>query len=343
MLNIKIEDKIPEYIYKKLLPYIGSNASSFTVVETRNTFNIKENPSLGLLVNLEKTNNFKNINKFHETVNSILINEGIYCSCVETDVQRKKRKWKTSSFLLGPFLMFLDFVYKRVIPKLPIIKKIYFSITRGHNRVISKTEALGRLISCGFKINTIFEHKNLSYIICTKIRKPYFDMDPSYGPIFKMKRIGINGSIISVYKFRTMSPYSEYVQKDISEENKFNKSGKIKNDYRVTFYGKFFRKYWIDELPMIINLFKRDLKFVGVRPLSEHYFNKYPKDLQQLRIKTKPGLIPPYYVDLPITFDEICLSEKKYLDKYFKKPIRTDINYFFKAIWNILIKGSRSS
>ena len=104
-----------------------------------------------------------------------------------------------------------------------------------------------------------------------------------------------------------------------------------KNDYRITFYGKFIRKYWIDELPMIINWFKRDLKIVGVRPLSEDYYSRYPADLQELRIKTKPGLVPPYYVDLPITFEEICDSERKYLIQYFKNPIKTDFNYFFKA------------
>lgn len=296
-----------------------------------------------LLINLEKVNNFKNVNKFHESVNSILINDSFYCSCAETDNQRSMRKWKKSGFFFGPLLLFIDFIYKRVIPKLPLFKQVYFILTQGNNRVMSKTEILGRLISCGFQIIDTFEHKGLTYIISKKIRQPYFDMDPSYGPIFKMKRIGLNGSIISVYKFRTMSPYSEYLQKQITDENKLNQSGKIKDDYRITFYGKFFRKYWIDEFPMIINWIKRDLKIVGVRPLSKHYFNTYPKDLQELRIKTKPGLIPPYYVDLPITFEEICLSEIKYLNKFFKNPYKTDFIYFFKAIWNILIKRRRSS
>ena len=110
-------------------------------------------------------------------------------------------------------------------------------------------------------------------------------MAPSYGPIFKMRRVGFNKKTIFVYKFRTMSPYSEYLQKHIADENKFSKTGKIKDDYRITFYGKFFRKYWIDEFPMVINLLKGQLKIVGVRPLSEHYFDKYPKYLQDLRIK----------------------------------------------------------
>ena len=78
-------------------------------------------------------------------------------------------------------------------------------------------------------------------------------MSHSYGPIFKMKRVGKDGNIISVYKFRTMSPYSEYTQKKIIDDNKLDTSGKIKNDYRITFYGKFLRRYRIDEFPMIIN------------------------------------------------------------------------------------------
>ena len=64
-------------------------------------------------------------------------------------------------------------------------------------------------------------------------------MNPSYGPIFKMKRIGYKGKIISVYKFRTMSPYSEYMQAKMILDNKLDKGGKIKDDTRVTIYGKF--------------------------------------------------------------------------------------------------------
>ena len=93
---------------------------------------------------------------------------------------------------------------------------------------------------------------------------------------------------------------------------------------------------------MITNWIKRELKIVGVRPLSEDYYSRYPADLQKLRINTKPGLVPPYYVDLPVTFDEICESEEKYLKLYFKKPIRTDINYLFRALYNIFLKRKRS-
>ena len=206
--------------------------------------------------------------------------------------QRNSRKWKKTIQFLKPMALIVDFIYKRLLPKLPVFKKLYFALTRGHNRVMSETEIIGRLFSCGFELKEKVEIQGLTYLISKKIREPYFDMNPSYGPIFKMKRIGYKGKIISVYKFRTMSPYSEYMQAKMILDNKLDKGGKIKDDTRVTIYGKFLRKYWIDEFPMILNWLKRELKFVGVRPLSEDYFSRYPADLKKLRIKTKPGLIP---------------------------------------------------
>ena len=43
--------------------------------------------------------------------------------------------------------------------------------------------------------------------------------------------------------------------------------------------------------------------------LSKNYFNRYPKELQELRIKVKPGLVPPYYADLPKNFEEVNNSD----------------------------------
>ena len=320
---------IPKFLSREFDDLNNIDGKSIIVCKTTNAFNLGVDLNQDIVINLEKTNNILHINPFHEAVNKVVKNGGIYCSCAETNEQRKARKWKKYIFIISPFVLFIDFIYKRVIPKLPIAKQIYFVLTRGYNRVMSKTEIMGRLGSCGFEVLEIIEHENLSYIISKKVRSPYYDMYPSYGPIFKMKRVGYKGKIFFVYKFRTMSPYSEYVQKQIINDNKLDKGGKIKNDFRITFYGKFFRKYWIDELPMIINWIKRELKMVGVRPLSEDYFSRYPADLQELRIKTNPGLVPPYYVDLPITFEEICDSERKYLIQYFKNPIKTDFNYFF--------------
>ncbi len=93
---------------------------------------------------------------------------------------------------------------------------------------------------------------------------------------------------------------------------------------------------------MIVNVLKGDLKIVGVRPLSRHYLSLYTPELQNLRKKFKPGLIPPYYVDLPETMEEIMDSEMRYLKAYEKHPFLTDVKYFFLVGYTILFKKARS-
>ena len=107
--------------------------------------------------------------------------------------------------------------------------------------------------------------------------------------------------------------------------------------------GKILRKYFIDELPQIYNWLRGDLNLVGVRALSEHYFSLYPDDLQKSRISFKPGLIPPYYADLPESFNEIIESERKYLTLKNNKSFITDLIYLVKALVNIAFLGVRSN
>jgi len=94
---------------------------------------------------------------------------------------------------------------------------------------------------------------------------------------------------------------------------------------------------------MLYNWLKGDLQIVGVRPLSFHYLSLYDKDLRELRKKVKPGLIPPFYADLPETFEEISDSERRYINAFQKHPMRTQCIYFWKAFINIAIKGARSN
>ena len=336
MIDREIKARIQKYI--KLSNIRIFDFDSINPLDMKNKDEIYD-----LIINRHKINDCLRINKFHEVANSCLIDRGLYVSAVETLEQRRIRVQAKTPIGFKNIFRIIDFLYKRVFPKLPLFKRVYFFITSGRNRVISKAEVLGRLISCGFNILEYFEYNNLLYVISNKVNNPDFNMNPSYGPIFKMNRVGYQGEIIGVYKLRTMYPYSEYCQDLIIKENKLAKSGKIANDYRLTTWGKIFRRFWIDELPMLINFFKLELNLVGVRPLSKSYFAKYPKKLQNLRIKVKPGLIPPYYVDMPSDFDEILDSEEKYLKQKLQSPFLTDFKYFFKAVWNIAFKGARSS
>jgi lipopolysaccharide/colanic/teichoic acid biosynthesis glycosyltransferase len=209
------------------------------------------------------------------------------------------------------------------------------------HRHLSYVEAVGTSFACGYELFSKKIINNKYYIILKKNEKKPVP-EKKYRTIIKLPRIGKNGKRINVYKFRTMFPYSEYLQEYIHKKNKLDKGGKFKNDYRITKAGKFMRKFWIDELPMIFNLLKSDIKLVGVRPLSEHYLNLYDKELIKKRLKTKPGLLPPYYADMPKGLKEIQESELNYLNCYFKTPILTDIKYFFKICYNILFKKQRS-
>ena len=297
---------------------------------------------LELFTNLHQVNDIRRINEYFIQVNEKLILGGIFIIPVEPFYLRRKRILKRYHYLLGHLFYFLDFIWKRVCPKFPFIKRVYFMLTKGSNRVLSLSETLGRLYYCGFGVIATHEINNLIYIVSKKIKEPLHDKDPSYGPLFKMKRIGLNGKIIYVYKLRTMHPYAEYLQKFVFERNQLQTGGKLNDDFRVTEWGKIFRKFWIDELPMLINWVKRDLKLVGVRPLSEHYLSLYDEELRKRRKKMKPGLFPPFYADIPKTLKEIMESENRYLDQYEKYPLFTDIKYFFKIFVNIVFRSARS-
>jgi len=210
------------------------------------------------------------------------------------------------------------------------------------NKNKTKMNLYGRLYYFGFEIVAEKEIGIYNYFIAKKVNTPSLEPFPSASPIIKLNRVGKDGKIIAIYKFRTMYPFSEYLQGYVFKNNNLDDGGKFKDDSRISRVGSIMRRYWIDEIPMLINLLKGDIKFFGVRPLSLQYYNLYSDELKQLRIKFKPGLIPPYYVDLPKSFEEILTSEKKYLQEYQKKPYITDFKYLIKAFYNILIKCKRS-
>ena len=92
----------------------------------------KDINKVDLIVNVGIVNNIRRINKLHESVNINLLENGIYISVGETMEERRIRVRNKSPFGLKTVVRIIDFIYKRVLPKLPIIKSIYFSITGGH-------------------------------------------------------------------------------------------------------------------------------------------------------------------------------------------------------------------
>ncbi len=293
---------------------------------------------------LNKMNNFRKINKHLEEVNQKLPINGVLLGCFETfRAKHQKNKLYKIPIIKNIYFGF-EFIFKRVFPKLPYFKKAYFFITKGKNRLLSKAEALGRLVSCGFEIMDCQVIDGVNYFAVKKIAQPSYNMNPSYGPLFKMNRVGKNGKIIGVYKFRTMHPYSEYLQDYILKLNGYAESGKPANDFRLVPWGKFLRRYWLDELPQLINVIKGELKLVGIRPVSQTYFKDIPLDIQELRLTQKPGCIPPYVaLNRKSSVNSVLQAEKEYLVEKIKNPFFTDTKYFFRALYNIVFKRKRSA
>ena len=257
--------------------------------EPQSTIDQMEPFTVDCFVNLCKLNDLRGINHFFCTVNEHLPDNGKLVCRFTSRSQQKRDILKRFPKGINWCVYVVFFVVRRVLPKLFLTHRLYFDITNGKKRVLTLTEVLGRLYFCGFAVDDV------------------------YGPFIKLPRIGKDGKIIHVYKMRTMHPYAEFLQGYIYEKNHLQEGGKFANDMRISTLGAFMRKYWIDELPMIINMMKGEMKLVGVRPLSRQYFGLYTKELQELRTQFLPGLLPPFYVDMPKTLEEVQASEMKYL------------------------------
>jgi len=334
------------HLISKTIDIYSMNEKSIIALNTQSLYNILHlktvTKNLSMFINLHRVNDIRRLNKYFILLYQKINNGGYIVGCMETLNQYAIRYKKKMPNYLAKLLYIPNFIFRRVFPKLSILKQLYFFITNGNNLALSKAEVFGRLQFCGFSViaeQTIDSHL---YFIARKVKTISIDQSPSYKLFIKLPRIGLNGKIIHIYKLRTMYPYSEYLQEYIYLQSQLNATGKFNNDFRMSVWGKMLRKLWIDELPQLLNWIQGDISLVGVRALSEHYFSLYPKILQESRIQFKPGLVPPYYADMPENFEEIVASELRYLKRKSLKPITTDLYYFKKAIFNIAFKGARS-
>jgi len=338
-------NKIGEKTYNFLNEFVPTEGVNTLVISTTNEFNILNYPQqLHAIVNLSKVNNIRYINKFFEQVNKRLTNGDYFVICFETITARKERNRFAKIPLINNLWLTIEFIFLRMFPKIWGLKKVYFFFTRGRNRLLSKAEAMGRLVSCGFFIEATQSFNGITYLVAKKEREPDFNMNVSYGPLFPMTRVGKGGKLIKVYKVRTMHPYAEYLQDYVLKLNGYSETGKPKDDFRLTPWGRFLRRYWIDELPQIFNIIKGDMKLVGARPVSLRYLQDIPEDFRELRLKFKPGCIPPYVaLNRKGDLNSVIQAEREYLFEKTKFPYTTDIKYFFKAIFNIFFKFKRSA
>ncbi len=344
-----LRDSIRASSSKEVLQWLEANvplySSNTTTLRTAELYNLQRlRPyRYDTIVNFMPLNQIRGINKMFGVIGDKLPDNGHFVCCFESQGTTKKKILHAHPPVISRFYYGIYFFHKRVLPKLFLTSRFYFDITEGKDRVLSRAEVLGRLYYCGFKVVNVQKVQDMLFVEAERVFRPQTVQRKVYGLLVKLKRIGKNGKQFNVYKFRTMHPYSEYLQQYIFDTYGLQEGGKLNHDIRVTTIGRFMRKYWIDELPMFINLFRGDMKLVGVRPLSKQYFSLYSPELQQQRIRHKPGLLPPFYADMPKTLEEIQASETRYLTRCETRgTFLTDFVYFWKILYTILFKHARS-
>ena len=291
-----------------------------------------------------KLNVIRHLNTFLRKANEELPVGGYLMCHARTAMMKKQLILGKFPGPLGKIAYFFHYIWHRVCAKMKITSWLYFAITKGRNRTYHRVEVLGRLYRAGFEVLDEGFRYGEFFVLARKVKAPITDQEPNCGPLIKLSRVGKDGQLIGVYKFRTMYSYSEYLQPYMYEHVGLQDGGKFKDDYRVNEWGRLLRAGWLDELPMFINFFKGQMKLVGVRPLSRHYFSLYSPEMQELRVKVKPGLIPPFYYEreTPRTIEDVQASERRYIEASLAAPFRTDWRYFWGSIANILFRRKRS-
>lgn len=347
VLTDSIKEYCGEKVYRFISRHIDFHLKSNLISFSSNYFDIKSKPDnkYSCIAIFNSLNNIRGINKLFSIANQKLPLNGTFICSFEQRSTRKMKIYRKYPFILNSIIYFFDYLTKRVIPKLMVISRIYYNLTQGKNRVLSKTEVLGRLVYCGYDIVEVKKYDGITYVIARKIVQLDEILESKrYGPLLKLRRLGKNGKMIEVLKFRTMYPYAEYLQAYIYKNYSLQKGGKFNRDMRVSTLGRFMRRYWIDEFPMFINILRGEMKLVGVRPLSRQYYELYEPLLQEKRIRFKPGLLPPFYADMPETLEEIQESELRYLRACENNgELITDLKYLMKILRNILIKRVKSA
>lgn len=167
----------------------------------------------------------------------------------------------------------------------------------------------------------------LFLVVAYKIKKE----DPEGPVFFSQDRVGKNGKVFKMYKFRSMCVDAEEKLETLLQHNEVEGAMfKMKDDPRITKIGKFIRKTSIDELPQLLNVLKGEMSLVGPRPPLLREVAEYSAyDRQRLLIK--PGCTGLWQVSgrNHVGFDEMVRLDLRYINKL---SIKNDLKIILKTV-----------
>ena len=161
---------------------------------------------------------------------------------------------------------------------------------------------------------------------------------PGDGVIFRQRRVGRDGKLFWLYKFRTMCPDAEEQLNELLSQNQMDGPVfKIEGDPRITRVGRFLRKTSLDELPQLLNVLRGDMSIVGPRPALPREVELY-NDYQRQRLYVTPGLscywqIAPHRNEM--SFDEWVALDLKYIQE---RSFWVDWKIIFLTVRAMLMK-----
>lgn len=350
----KVDQSLFEFIEKNFPDCGGENSDVLVLDDVNGREDDAQSAPVTVLIGRIRINDVLRLNRFLTFCTARVASGGFIVlryMPLENVIEHFRRRYRGLSFWI---VYTLHFLWYRGIPKIPWLDRLYFSplfswmdsihlsLVRRRNRALARAEVWGRLSFWGMRVITESRGDGELYIMAQRISSPHKKI-PTYYPIAPLEKVGLDGQIFRTHKIRTMYPFSEFLQQRVYEDHGLSPTGKFVNDFRLTDYGAFLRKYWLDELPGIFDWLRGDIKLVGMRATSPQYLSLYPKEVYDLYIHVKPGLIPPIFGESTRGFDEIVKVEFAYLKSYLVHPIRTDIRYFFKTFTDIVLRGVRSN
>ena len=162
-----------------------------------------------------------------------------------------------------------------------------------------------------------------------------------FGKIFyAQERIGKNGKVFKLYKFRSMVPNADEELKRLLKQKKYReeweKNQKLSNDPRITKIGKLLRKTSLDEVPQFINIFKGDMSLIGPRPLIKGELSAH-RGNHEIYESVRPGLTGWWAAN---GRSDISYSERLKLEYYYvnNMSLKLDIKCIFKTIKVVICK-----
>lgn len=139
--------------------------------------------------------------------------------------------------------------------------------------------------------------------------------------IYSHQRVGRGGKSFPCYKFRTMYQDAdlrlcELLASDPKTKEEWESSFKLKNDPRITPFGRFLRKTSLDELPQFWNVIRGDLSVVGPRPVVSDELQKYFNEKAAIILSIRPGLTGLWQVS---GRSNLSYEDRIYLDEEYVK------------------------